>query len=161
MVPSFRASQPDLLFTTSTMDAKLAKKLPDAARSVVSESMRSGAFDRNELTMGEARRLVALMLGLEEDALDGAKDIRKQVKEAITEAIVSFSRARLELTRRILTPRTRMRVTSRSHRARRRRARPRVYPTFRALRHPFLKSQRRIPRAGRLLSPMRKKKSMW
>lgn len=51
--------------------------------------MRSGAFDRNELTMGEARRLVALKLGLEGDALDDAKDIRKQVKEAINEAIVS------------------------------------------------------------------------
>lgn len=72
------------------MDAKLAKRLPGAARSVVREAMRSGAFDRNELTMGEARRLVALKLGLEEDALDGAKDIRKQVKEAVTEAIVSL-----------------------------------------------------------------------
>lgn len=71
------------------MDARLARKLPDAARIVVQGSMRSGAFDRNELTMGEARRLVALELGLEEDALDGAKDIRKQVKEAINEAIVS------------------------------------------------------------------------
>ncbi|EJT46521.1 hypothetical protein A1Q1_04888 [Trichosporon asahii var. asahii CBS 2479] len=69
------------------MDAKLAKKLPAAAKSVVSEAMRSGAFDKGELTMGEARRLVALKMGLEEDALDSAKDIRKQVKEAITEAI--------------------------------------------------------------------------
>jgi hypothetical protein len=72
------------------MDAKLAKKLPAAAKSVVSEAMRSGAFDKGELTMGEARRLVALKMGLEEDALDSAKDIRKQVKEAITEAIVSW-----------------------------------------------------------------------
>lgn len=70
------------------MDAKLRKKLPSAAKSVVREAMRSGAFDKNELTMGEARRLVAIKLGLEEDALDGAKEDRKQVKEAITEAIV-------------------------------------------------------------------------
>lgn len=98
------------------MDAKLAKKLSGAAKSVVSESMRSGALDRNELTMGEARRLVALKLGLAEDALDGAKDIRKQVKEAITEAIVSCITECHELTFRTPTTKTRTRATTRSHR---------------------------------------------
>lgn len=70
------------------MNDKLRKKLPGAAERVVRKAMRSGAVDRGEFTMSEARRLVTIDLGLEEGALD-AKDAKQLTREVIQEAIVS------------------------------------------------------------------------
>lgn len=71
-----------------TMDATQLRQLPKCARQVVREAEKSGALDRGEFTMGEARRAVCARLGISSEVAK-EEDVKSAVKEAINDALVS------------------------------------------------------------------------
>lgn len=70
------------------MNASQRTQLPKCARQVVREAEKSGALDRGEFTMGNARRAVAERLGLSTEVAK-QEDVKSAVKEAINDALVS------------------------------------------------------------------------